>query len=199
MNTLFDSTNIGMMHLKNRFFRASTWESMATENGHLTDELCKIYIDLAKGGVGTILTGYTYVLEEEHPHPRMMGIYDDSFIPEYKALTDSVHSYHANIVLQIVYGGSWTRLNPPSPKIWGPSAVKHEQTGVIPTAMTKTDMRSLASAFAAAARRAKAAGFDGIELHAAHGYLLSQFLSPHYNVRTDEYGGSVENRTRFIG
>lgn len=198
MKNLFEYTTIKKMKLKNRFFKAAVWEELATEDGHMTDELFKIYEEIAKGGVGTIFTGYAYVEKNEHPNPRMMGIYEDSFIPEYKKLTDMAHSYGTNIIMQIVYGGSMTHLVPPSPVIWGPSAVKNELTGIVPVEISKEDISHLIKSYGRAAARVKQAGFDGIEIHAAHGYLLSQFLCPHYNTRTDEYGGSIENRARII-
>lgn len=186
------------MRLKNRFFKSAVWEALATEDGHMTAELMQIYEELAKGGVGTIFTGYAYIEKDEHPNPRMMGIYEDSFIDEYKELTSLVHTYDANIIMQIVYGGSMTNLDPPSPVIWGPSAVRNELTGVLPKEMDKSDIAHLVQSFGKAAARVKQAGFDGVEIHAAHGYLLSQFLGSHYNTRTDEYGGSLENRSRII-
>ncbi len=198
MKNLFENTIIKNMNIKNRFFKAAVWEELATEDGHITDELFEIYKGIAKGGVGTIFTGYAYVEKDEHPNPRMMGIYDDSFIPEYKELTDMAHSHGTNIIMQIVYGGSMTNLVPPSPVIWGPSAVRNEVTGIVPVEMSKEDISYLVKSFGKASRRVKQAGFDGVEIHAAHGYLLSQFLSPHYNTRTDEYGGSIENRARLI-
>ncbi|KGK86758.1 NADH:flavin oxidoreductase [Clostridium sp. HMP27] len=198
MKNLFEYTTIKNMKLKNRFFKAAVWEELATEDGHMTEELFKVYEEIAKGGVGTIFTGYAYVEKNEQPNPRMMGIYDDSFIPEYKKLTNMAHSYQANIIMQIVYGGSMTHLVPPSPVIWGPSAIKNELTGIVPVEMSKEDIAYLIKSYGKAAARVKQAGFDGVELHAAHGYLLSQFLCPHYNTRTDEYGGSIENRARII-
>jgi 2,4-dienoyl-CoA reductase-like NADH-dependent reductase (Old Yellow Enzyme family) len=195
---LFEKTNIKNMNLKNRFFKAASWEALATETGHMTDELFKIYKDLAKGGVGTIITGYAFVTKDEQPNPRMMGIYDDSFIDEYKKLTQMVHNHDTNIVMQIVYGGSMSTLTPPSQHILGPSSIENERTKITPTEMTKDDINMLIEAFSNAAYRVKQAGFDGVELHAAHGYLFSQFLCPHYNTRTDEYGENIENRARII-
>ena len=198
MKNLFDKTKIKNMKMKNRFLRGATWEGLADDNGHMTSELFDIYKDLAKGGVGTIITGYAYVTKDEQPNPGMMGIYDDSFIEEYKEVADIVHSYDTNIIMQIVYGGSQTTMNPPNKLIWGPSAVKNEVSQVVPVEMTREDIKVLVNAYGAAALRAMKAGFDGVEMHAAHGYLLSQFLSPHFNRRTDEYGGSIENRGRII-
>lgn len=198
MKTLFEATSIGPMKLKNRLWRAATWLNMADFKGHLTERLEKVYLDLARGGVGAIITGYAFVLEEEQPNPSMLGIYDDSFIPEYRQFTRKIQAEGANIVMQIVYGGSFTSYLPEKRVIWGPSAVAHPLTKVVPTEMTADNIRTLISAFAGAAGRVKAAGFDGVELHAAHSYLLSQFLSPYFNRRTDEYGGPIENRGRII-
>ena len=88
MKKLFDQTNINKMQIKNRFFKSASWEALATEDGHMTEELFDIYEDLAKDGVGTIFTGYAYVTKDEQPNPKMMGIYEDSFIDEYRNLTD---------------------------------------------------------------------------------------------------------------
>lgn len=198
MRTLFDKIKINQMELKNRFVRSSTWENVADEKGHLTEKLFNVYENLAKGQVGLILTGYAFVMENEQPNPGMMGIYDDSFIEEYKKLTDMVHSYDSKIVLQIAYGGTQTRYNTDNRVIWGPSAVPEMETGVVAKEMSKKDIEMLIKAFGDAAARAKASGFDGVQIHAAHGYLLSQFLNPYHNQRNDEYGGRIENRARII-
>ena len=198
MKNCFDKTKIKNMNMKNRILRGGTWEELADDKGHMTSKLLNIYKELAEGGVGTIITGYAFVTKDEQPNPGMMGIYDDSFIEEYKEVTDIVHSYEANIIMQIVYGGSQTNMKPPSKLIWGPSAVKNEISGVVSTEMTKEDIKTLVKIYGDAALRVKKAGFDGVEMHAAHGYLLSQFLCPHYNRRTDEYGGSIENRGKII-
>lgn len=198
MKNLFNATTIKNMKLKNRFFKGASWEGLATEDSHMTDELFQVYEELAKGGVGTIFTSYAHVEKDEQPAPNMMGIYDDSFIPEYKKLTDMAHSYGANIVMQITYGGSRSHLDSPSPVIWGASPIKNEVTGVMPVEISKNEIKYLVKSFGKAAARVKESGFDAVEIHAAHGYFLSQFLCPHYNVRSDEYGGSIENRARII-
>jgi len=198
MKTLFDETVLGGIKLKNRFIRAATWENMADRQGRMTDKLTKVYEDLAKGGVGLIITGYARVMQDEQPRPGMMGIYDDSFIEEYKNLTEMIHKNGCKIILQIAYGGSNTDYKVKDRKIWGPSAVAHQVYGTVPNEMTKEDIRMLGNAFTSAAERAQASGFDGLEYHASHGYLLSQFLTPFYNKRNDEYGGAIENRARII-
>lgn len=199
MKKLFEMTSdIRGLELKNRFVRSATWEWMAEDSGHMNDRLMTVYENLAKGGVGAIITGYAFVLEDEQPNPKMMGIYDDSFIEDYKPLVEMVHGHDCKIILQIVYGGSFTLHDVGERVIWGPSAVANKPMGTMSTEMTKADIDKLVNAFGDASLRAKQAGFDGVELHGAHGYLLNQFLAPYYNRREDEYGGSTENRARII-
>lgn len=198
MSILGKELIVGSMRAKNRFVRAATYEALATDEGHMTPELFRIYEELAEGGAGTIIVGYAFVTRDEQPNANMLGIYDDSFIPEYRALVDMAHGKSAAIISQIVYGGSASKLDPLSRHILGPSAIANPKTGIVPVEASKGDLAFLVKSFAAAAGRAKQAGFDGVELHAAHGYLLSQFLSPHLNQRTDEYGDTVENRARII-
>lgn len=198
MKTLFDTAHIGPKTLSNRFVRSATWERRADKKGHMTESLLWVYEELAAGDIGLIITGYAFVLEEEQPNPQMMGIYDDSFINEYRSLTGRVHELGGSIVMQIAYGGTRTTFHPEGRVIWGPSAVPEYSTGVVAQEMTLEDIRTLIRAFAAAADRAKQAGFDGVQLHAAHGYFLGQFLSPYHNLRTDAYGGGIENRARIV-
>lgn len=195
---MFDELHIGPLRARNRLVRAATYEALATDDGHLTPELVAIYEQLADGGVGTIITSYAFVTRDEQPNPRMLGLYDDAFVPEYHQLAAAMHERGAAIVAQIVYGGSSTKLKPPSARILGPSAIANPKTGIVPVEATPADLHDLACAFADAAARAQAAGFDGVELHAAHGYLLSQFLNPLLNRRTDEYGGPIEGRVRIL-
>jgi len=198
MKSLFDTTTIKGMQLKNRFIRSATWRGLADSTGHITPELSAIYEALAKGGVGTIITGYAFIDEQEKPNPGMISACSDAMIPDFKSLTTLVHQHDTNIVLQLAYGGSMTDLRPFSPRIFGPSAIENELTHITPIEMTKADIDTLIDLFSQAARRAKEGGFDAVEIHAAHGYLLSQFLSPFCNKRTDAYGGCISNRTRII-
>jgi 2,4-dienoyl-CoA reductase-like NADH-dependent reductase (Old Yellow Enzyme family) len=198
MRNLFDKTELKGNVLKNRFMRAATWERMADEDGTVNDRLIDFYEELAKGGIGTIITGYAFVMDDEQPNPKMMGMSNDSFIEKNKILVDKVHQYDTKIIMQLAYGGSQTRYNLGERVIFAPSAIENPNTGVMPKEMTKEDINTVVKAFANAAHRAKKAGYDGVELHAAHGYLLSQFLSPDYNKRTDNYGGSINNRIRII-
>lgn len=198
MRELFDTTTIKGMKIKNRFVRSATWENKTTHDGHMTPELYGVYEELAKNEVGMIITGYANVVQEEQPNPGMMGIYDDSFIQEYQSLTDLVHQYDSKIILQVAYGGTKTTHNIGSRVIFAPSQVPEIATNTLGKEMTKQDIEYIVAAFGESARRAKESGFDGIEIHGAHTYLINQFLSPYYNRRTDEYGGSLENRMRFL-
>lgn len=199
MKSLFDQTQFSGLKMKNRFIRSATYEGFADDRGHMTEELFQIYEDLARGGVGTIITGLAFVTDLEQPAPGQMGISDDSFIDDYKKLTGMSHRYNANMILQITCLGSQTFLNDSGGKImWGPSAVEELSYKTIPQEMTTQDIRLAQTAFADAALRAKKAGFDGVQMHVAHGYLLSKFLTPYYNTRKDGYGGSIDNRARMV-
>jgi 2,4-dienoyl-CoA reductase-like NADH-dependent reductase (Old Yellow Enzyme family) len=195
MKTLFDESKIGSMHLKNRFIRAAIGDLAV--GGHLTEEMLETYKELASGGVGTIITGLTLVDEVEGSFP-LPAMYEDIYIDEYKRLVDSVHDFNTNIILQLVYVGTHIMGDPGERDILAPSAVANKNTGVVPKEMTVNEIKSIQSKFAHAAVRAKKAGFDGIEIHAAHGFLLNQFITPFYNRRKDLYGGSIENRARII-
>lgn len=197
MKSVFDQTQLAGLNLKNRFIRSATYDGFADKSGHMTKELFEVYENLAKGGVGTIITGLTYVSDLEAPLPGQMGIYDDSFIDEYKELTAMSHRYDTKIILQIVCLGSQTS-GETDKVMWGPSAVEDLFYKTTPQEMTSQDILFVEAAFAQAALRAKQAGFDGVQIHGAHGYLLSKFLTPYYNRRTDSYGGSIENRARIV-
>jgi 2,4-dienoyl-CoA reductase-like NADH-dependent reductase (Old Yellow Enzyme family) len=165
----------------------------------------KTYDDLAKGGAGTIITGYTLIDEAEKNFPPMLALYNDLFIEEHKKLVDLAHKNGANIILQLVYIGSYTsegfhklmkeRLD--AVNLVAPSAEIKPQNGIRAKALTIAEIKNIQTKFAAAANRAKSVGYDAIEIHAAHGFLLSQFMTPSFNKRGDQYGGSVENRARM--
>ena len=195
---LFDKTQIGTIEVKNHFIRSATFEGKATEEGFPTEGTKSIYEDLAKGGVGTIITSYTYISNYEQPEKHQLGIYNDQFIEPYRKIVDTAHQLGAKIVMQIVHGSSLAQAYPDKAKILGPSAIPHPTSGITPQEMTQDDIRSVISLFAEAAARVEAAGFDAVQIHSAHGYLLAQFMSPLFNHREDEYGGSVENRFRIV-
>ncbi|HWQ42673.1 MAG TPA: NADH:flavin oxidoreductase [Desulfosporosinus sp.] len=195
MKTLLDSTKIGSMTLKNRFIRAAIGDSAV--GGHLTASMLELYGSLAKGGVGTIITGFTLVDEAEGLFP-MPAMYADSFVDEYTKMTDLVHEQEAKIILQLVYVGSYVMGETGGRTVLGPSSVANLNNGITPKEMDIEEIKTVQNKFAQAAVRAQKAGFDGIEIHAAHGFLLNQFITPYYNRRSDLYGGSIENRARMV-
>ena len=194
--TLFDETQIKSMKLKNRVIRSSIID-VSLINGHLTEEYLKLYDELSKNEVGTILTGATVVTDyNQMDNIDVTRIDKDEYIEEYKKLTNIVHKNGANIIMQMLHVGINTEASDKT--IYGPSAVKLISQDRNCIEMTKEDILRVEKAFVDGAIRAKKAGFDGIEIHGAHFYLVSTFLSPLYNKRTDEYGGNDENRARFL-
>jgi 2,4-dienoyl-CoA reductase-like NADH-dependent reductase (Old Yellow Enzyme family) len=194
MKTLFDKTQLGRMSLKNRFFRAAVGEK--TSDGQVNEHILSLYQELALGGSGTLITGFTLVDEAEKNFP-MLAFYNDSFHEGHTALTGMAHEKGANIILQLVYVGSYAMGAATGMTILAPSAVENLNTKVLPREITVKQIKAIQERFAEAALRAKNAGYDGVEIHAAHGFLLSQFMTPYYNRRTDLYGGSAENRARM--
>ncbi|MGO9951144.1 MAG: NADH:flavin oxidoreductase [Dissulfurispiraceae bacterium] len=198
MKKLFDKTTINGMTLTNRFVRSATWEGMCETDGRPTLRLASCYRDLAAGGVGMITTGYAFVRPDGKQLPGKMGIHTDDFAAEMNFLTRAVHHEGSKICIQLVHAGGQTTSNVAGRRPLAPSATRVQQFPEEPEAMRKQDIDEIVTAFGDGARRAKECGFDGIQLHAAHGYLINQFLSPLTNRRTDSYGGNVKNRCRFL-
>jgi 2,4-dienoyl-CoA reductase-like NADH-dependent reductase (Old Yellow Enzyme family) len=197
MYKLFEATEINGMKLPNRFVRSATWEGMAAEDGACKPELVELMAQLAQGGVGLIITSHAYVRPHGQAGPWQLGIYKDELIESLKEMVQAVHKYGASIALQISHGGFFASAKLIGQPPLAPSQVKGFAKSPR-REMIRSDVHDIVNAFGQAAYRAKEAGFDGLQIHAAHGYLLNQFLSPAFNRRTDEYGGSVENRARFL-
>jgi len=195
---IFDPITLCNMDLQNRFVRAATHESMAEKDGKPTSKLGNLYEELAKNDVGLIITGFSYVLPSGQSVIYQQGIYDDRFIEPYLKITEMVHRYRSKIILQIVHGGRQAAISEEYPVPMAPSEIKDELSGVVPREMTEQEILEVIEAFTKAAIRAKKAGFDGVQLHCAHGFLLSNFISPYTNRRADHWGGSVGNRARIV-
>jgi 2,4-dienoyl-CoA reductase-like NADH-dependent reductase (Old Yellow Enzyme family) len=195
MKTLFDTTALNGLSLKNRFIRAAVGEK--TADGAVNEHILGVYRDLSRGGAGTLITGFTLVDEAEKLFP-IFALYNDSFMEGHKELTALVHESGVNIVSQLVYVGSWVIGGKHGEVLLAPSAVKHLKSNATPREASAGEIKTIQRKFAEAALRAKGAGYDGVEIHAAHWFFLSQFLTPYYNRRTDQYGGSVENRARML-
>jgi 2,4-dienoyl-CoA reductase-like NADH-dependent reductase (Old Yellow Enzyme family) len=198
MSMLFSPAQIGSLTLPNRLVRSATAEMLADDAGRPSQALADLYRELARGGVGLIITGHMYVAPVGKGHPQMSGIYDDDLIPDLRRLTDAVHDEGGRIGVQINHAGRQTRSDDVEHPI-GPSDEEVVPPGRGARAMTSEEIEATIDAFAQAARRAIEAGFDAVQIHAAHGYLVSQFLSPLANRRDDDWGGSLENRMRFLG
>ncbi|TKG95105.1 NADH:flavin oxidoreductase [Puteibacter caeruleilacunae] len=195
---IFEETKLGNISLKNRLWRSATWLGMADDDGFVTDAVKEQYKRLSEGGVGNVIVEFTNILPEERTYPGILSISADKHVDKLKELADIIHSNNANAFIQVGYGGSTTSMPTEGRIVWGPSAVKNPTNGFAPVEMTHDDIKSVIEGMAKAALRARKVGFDGVQIHAAHGYLFSQFLSPYFNKRTDEYGGSIENRGRII-
>ncbi len=198
MRTLFDETVINGMRLRNRLVRSATWEGMCDGNGHATSRLAACYGGLAQGGVGLIISGYCYVRPDGRQFPGQMGLCDDSGAAAMRELCDAVHRDGGALCLQLVHTGGQSSSRAIGCTPVAPSAVKIDQYGEEPRELTVAEIGDLVRAFADAAARAKAWGCDAVQLHAAHGYLISQFLSPLANRRSDRYGGDIAGRSRFL-
>jgi len=192
-----ESGKIGNIVIKNRFVRSATYMRMSTDEGYVTNNLLSMYNNLAKGGVGLIISGYTYVQPSGKSFPGQLGADEDNCIDGLKNIAKIIHENGngCKAVLQIAHCGRQSYF---VEKTIAPSAVLEPITGTMPREMTLEEIDETIDAFANVARRACIAGFDGIQLHAAHGYLLSGFLSPYTNTRTDEYGGTIDNRIRIF-
>lgn len=197
MTILFSPSKIASLSLPNRLVRSATAESMADLKGYPEDRMLDLYRDLVRGGVGLIITGHMNVHPSGLAHSNMAGIYNDDHVPGLRALVDAVHQEGGKVAVQINHAGLYARGEGITETI-GPSKLYGSVIKKEPREMTVAEIEMMIDAFAQAARRAKEAGFDAVQMHAAHGYLVSQFLSPVTNLRKDEWGGNLDQRMRFL-
>lgn len=222
MSILLQPMKIGKLQIPNRFVRSATHDGFSNENGEITEETITFLSELAKRGTGLIIMGFAYVTPRGQAVPRQNAIYDDRFIPGLKRVTEVIHKYDSKVVLQIGDSGSQSAVairrgyRPLSPsavkKDWvnfegemkatttgkGTAEFKVNTTTMEAEEMTEDEIYGVIQAHGQAARRVREAGFDGVQFHGGHGYLISQFASPATNRRKDIWGGSLENRMRFI-
>ena len=185
MKHIFEPVKMNHIEMKNRLVRSATWEGIANPDGSITNEAYEIYAELAKGGVGTIITGFTSVALHDYYFSGMMRLCDDVLIPQYKKLVDIIHAEGRPVITQLALGAYYREVHG-----------KYMQ--IEPDDMSVEEIKLVIQQFIAAAVRAEKAGFDGVQIHAAHFFFLSRFISPAVNHRTDEYGGSTENRSRIL-
>ena len=198
MTILFTPATIGSIELKNRFVRSATVECLASEDNHLTEKYYKVYERLAKGGVGLIIPGNYFINSIGRATAKVLVIDRDDVIDDLRTLTHIAHSYGANIIGQINHGGRQSDPVLIGTQPIAPSEVRDTLTGINPREMSAQEIEHTIKAFGSAAGRIKEAGFDGVQINGAHGYLVNQFLSSHTNRRRDQWGGSLENRMRFV-
>jgi 2,4-dienoyl-CoA reductase-like NADH-dependent reductase (Old Yellow Enzyme family) len=197
MRKLFEKSTINRLSLANRFVNSATWDGRADDNGFCTQRNIDMLVERARGGVGLIITGMAYVQADGRAAPWQLAVHGDEFVPGLTEMTKTVHDTQAKVILQLAHGGCYAPTALTGQEVVGPSV---NDSDLFPKCreMTLLEIQKIAEAFGKAAGRAKKAGFDGVQLHAAHGYLLSEFLSPFFNKRTDNYGGSIENRARIL-
>jgi 2,4-dienoyl-CoA reductase-like NADH-dependent reductase (Old Yellow Enzyme family) len=202
MNILLTPARIGSLDVPNRIVMPPMTTRTADEEGYVTDDTIAYYLARARGGVGLITVEMASPEKAGRHRRREVGIYDDRFLPGLTRLVGEIHRVGSKASIQLGHGGGHTRRDICGETPIAPSAIPHpvyETTleTIIPEEMTRARIEAAVAAHAAAAVRARKAGFDCVEIHAAHGYLISQFHAPFENRRTDAYGGSLENRARF--
>ncbi len=195
---VFNKSSLAGIDFKNRIIRAATHEGMADAEGYPSQQLTDLYIRLAKGGAGAIITGYAGVQKNGKPLNNMLMIDEDRFIDHFKKMNHELKKYGVPVILQIAHGGGKSDTGITKEKNVAPSEKKYPMPPNTARELTHREIELIVESFVNAIVRAREAGFSGVELHAAHGYLLSEFLSPAFNKRTDIWGGNTENRFRII-
>jgi 2,4-dienoyl-CoA reductase-like NADH-dependent reductase (Old Yellow Enzyme family)/thioredoxin reductase len=194
---LFSPGRIGGMEIKNRLIVPPMLTEYANADGSLTERYIRYYEEKAKGGWGLIICEDTSVEEFGAGFQNLPGIWKDDFIARHREMTDRVHRYGAKIAVQAYHAGRESSSAIKGRRPVAPSAIQDPTEPEAPRALTTAEVKDLVEAFAQGIRRARDAGYDAVELHGAHGYLINQFVSPFSNKRTDEYGGNMRNRLRF--
>jgi len=199
MSVLFEPVMLGNVPIKNRFVHSATYEAMAAENGDVTGRLVERYRRLAQGEVGLVIPGGLYVHPLGRASRRQAGIHTDQMIAGLRQVVDAVHRAGGRLIFQLMHAGGQAKREVIAGTPLAPSAGVRDPVSLRrPAAMDEAQIAEAIQAFGEAARRAAEAGADGVQLHAAHGYLINQFLSPFYNDRADRWGGSEGNRFRFL-
>ncbi len=187
---MFTPAEIGSMKISNRFIRSATAEFAANPDGTIIPEYLDLYSNLALGEIGLIIQGHLYIMDEGKAHKKMAGIAHDYHLDGLKQIVDVVHNTQteSKIIAQINHGG----IHSVSKK--APSILEGKEA----QAMTENDIETVIKSFGKAALKAKQIGYDGVQIHAAHDYLLYEFLTKRFNHRNDSWGGSLEGRAHFL-
>jgi len=179
--TIFDSVELNNLKVKNRIVRSATWEALADEDGGPVEEQVEIYEELAKGGTGLLITGFTSVDRHDNEFGGLARIYDEKLAERWGEIPRRTHSYNVPVIMQLALG-EFVR-----------DGRRLEADNI-----SREQIREIVELFGDAAQRVQKVGFDGVQIHAAHGFYLSRFISPAYNHRTDEYGGDTEKRAEIL-
>ncbi|MGB9714645.1 MAG: FAD-dependent oxidoreductase [Candidatus Bathyarchaeales archaeon] len=198
MDKLFEPFQISVMKLKNRIVMPPMGTNFSNEDGTVTQRLINYHVERAKGGIGLIIVEGAYVEPRGKGSIRQLGVDNDNKIPGLRKLAAAVKENGAKVALQLFHGGRQSHSSIIGTQPVSASEVPCRLTGETPRALTIPEIEELVEIFAEAARRVKEAGFDAVEIHGAHGYLINQFLSPLTNRRTDQYGGDIKKRARFL-
>ena len=193
MPDLFERIELKGIPIRNRLVRSATYEGMANSDGTAKDMLVDLTSDLAKGEVGLIISSHAFVEPRGRVRPPQLGVHSDEMVPGLARLARAAHEDGASTILQLAHGGCTAAE--PAGQLVGPSAIALPD-GRVCAELDENDIEFIVESFKRGAERALQAGFDGVQIHSAHGYLLSQFLSPYFNRRSDRYGGSLVNRAR---
>lgn len=193
---IFEAVNLHNLRMKNRLIRSATWEGIAAFDGSISDEAYGIYSEIAKGGVCTdvpplarvsaIIVGFTDVSQDDYYIHGAMRLSRDELIPQYRKLTDIIHAEDCPVIVQLALGAFYRKL---------PNGLTQQAE---PDNMTEDEIKNVIAMFIQSAKRAEAANFDGVQIHAAHFFFLSRFISPIINHRNDSYGGNTLNRSRIL-
>lgn len=201
--SIFQPGKIGHSEIKNRLVMAPITALYATQQGEVSDRVIDFFVERARGGVGMIIVEATFIHPGGKRIHNCLYIYDDKYISGLEKLAGAVKEAGAKIFIQLSHGGRECASEITGHPIVAPSPVASPYRGIakgeeLPRELTKTEIAGLVGDFCKGAQRAQKAGFDGVELHGAHGYLITQFLSSYSNKRTDEYGGDIYGRLRFL-
>jgi len=186
------------MVIPNRVVMPPMATSLGTDDGMVSDASIAYLKRRLQSGAGLVIQEITSIHPYGSTSPAQLGIYDDKFLPGLRRMTEAVHEAGSKIIIQLHHAGRESLFNLQRGEAMGPSAIPSKVFKIVPKEMTLDDIRHVIKCFGDGAERAREAGYDGVELHAAHGYLLSQFLSAHANQRQDEYGGDIRQRARFV-
>ncbi|MFW6081089.1 MAG: NADH:flavin oxidoreductase, partial [Desulfosalsimonas sp.] len=198
LSALFSPITVRNTQIPNRAVLPPMGTGLCEKGGKVNDALLAYIKRQARGGAGLLISEITAVHPTGMVSPRQIGAWDDDFIPGLEKLAAAMRSFGGRAAMQLHHAGRESLYMIKKQKAMGPSPVPSLVYGQAPRQMTKDDINEIVSAFGAAAGRARKAGFDAVEIHGAHGYLLTQFMSALSNHRTDEYGGGFENRARFV-